>query len=222
MQLRFTGFVAGEFDQVATLEEFAEAVFLIRRQQVGLAQFVEEFLGRALRRAEREPIFQIPADGVGHEDAKIAWLADQGQRLLEFLFGPNVRRDNGNRRHLRPAHLPIAPRPEGQGRQRQRAADPSHPYPGVGNLNGWLDVAQIVRGGTERRGRVGTDVCHSLIPSAAVSPASQKICPAPRHKAGQFAVGSRQCQRSETSGPDPPARGPVARRTPPACVGRWC
>src|SRR5437879_4719318 len=49
-QLRFARFVAGEFDQVAALEEFAETVLLVGRQQIGFTQFVEELFSGALGR----------------------------------------------------------------------------------------------------------------------------------------------------------------------------
>ena len=54
-------------------------------------QFVEEFLGRSLRRVEVEALFEINASGVGHRDAKWLRLRDERQRFLQLLLRADVR-----------------------------------------------------------------------------------------------------------------------------------
>ena len=76
-QFGLTRFVAGEFDQVAALEEFAKALFLIGREQGGTSQFVQEFLGRAFGGSELKPFLEVGADDVGNRDAKGLWIGDQ-------------------------------------------------------------------------------------------------------------------------------------------------
>src|SRR5205814_2621342 len=74
-QFRFAWFIAGEFDQIATREELAQASFLVREQQIGALQFVEEFFSGSLGGAEIKAVFQILANRVGYQDAKFARLA---------------------------------------------------------------------------------------------------------------------------------------------------
>ena len=120
MQLRRAGLVLGELDQITALEELAQALLLVGQEQVGALQFIQEFLRCALGRMEVEPLLQIPADGIGHEDAELARLADHRQRLAQLLFSPDVRRLYRHILSLRAPLLPVEPGQVGQPDDRQQ------------------------------------------------------------------------------------------------------
>ena len=64
VQLGLTRFVLGEFDQVAALEKFPQTFFLVGRKQIGFAEFIKKFFGRALGSVEIEALFKVPANGI--------------------------------------------------------------------------------------------------------------------------------------------------------------
>ena len=97
-QLRLLGFIFCKLYEVAAIQEFAQALLLVAREEFSALQFVQELLGRAFRCMKIKPFFQVPTNGVGNQDTKFTGLAEQGERLLELLFCADVRwndRNNG-------------------------------------------------------------------------------------------------------------------------------
>src|SRR5262249_33901222 len=82
-QFRFPWFVFGELHQVAAFEKFAKTFFLVARQQLSSLQFIKELLGSALRCSKIKPLLQVPADGIGHQNAEFPRLTDESQRFLK-------------------------------------------------------------------------------------------------------------------------------------------
>src|SRR5713101_5564227 len=68
---------SGEFDEVAVLQEFGQALLLVERQQTRRLQFHQEFIGGAFRGAEVEPFFQVNAESAGNFDAKQPRVAEE-------------------------------------------------------------------------------------------------------------------------------------------------
>ena len=97
-QFGFAGFVAGELDHVANGKKFAEAGFLIGREEIGRLKFVQEFLGCALGRVKKEKALfeRIETDCIGDGDAQWARLRNQRQGFFEFFAGAFVRGNDGN------------------------------------------------------------------------------------------------------------------------------
>ena len=146
VEFRLARLVAGELDEVATIEEFAEARFLVGGQEIGVTKFVQEFFRGTFGGMKVKAFFQVPANRVGDQDAEFAWLADESQGFLELMFGANVGRDRRDEGNLRFLVLPTAPGPESQERERYHDDATDDPCPGVGDVHRRLDVAQgIVR-----------------------------------------------------------------------------
>ena len=112
VQLRFARLVFGELHEVATLKEFAQAVLLIARQQIGAPEFVKELLGGALRSSELEALFEVVAGGVGHRDAKRLRLRDERQGFLQLLLRANMRRHRRYDQNFRLTLPPPSPKRE--------------------------------------------------------------------------------------------------------------
>ena len=143
-QLRFARFVFGEFYKVAAFQKFNELFLLLRRQQVRVLQFVQKFLGRAFRRAEIEPLFEVNTDRVRNQDAKRFRLRDEFERLCQPLLCADVRWNRRFRWDLQPPFLPPTPHREQQRRHRQHAKCPPKPFPAARNVHRRLDVADVV------------------------------------------------------------------------------
>jgi hypothetical protein len=75
-------FKSSELNQIAALQEFAEALLLVRRQQIGRLQFQEKFFCGAFRRVKVEPLLQIRSCDAGDLDAKETGVVNQRQRRL--------------------------------------------------------------------------------------------------------------------------------------------
>ena len=121
-QFRFAGLVFGEFHEVAALQKFTEFFLLFRRQQIRALQLAQKFLGRAFRRAEIKPLFQIDADGVGDQNAERLWLRDQRERLRQLSLRAHVRRHGRHNRNLRIPLPPPSPGENNNDRQTASAA----------------------------------------------------------------------------------------------------
>ena len=235
VQLRRAGLVLGELDQVAALEELAQALLLVGSEQVGALQLVQELLGRALGRMEIEPLLQVPADRIGHEDAELAGLADHGQRLPQLLLGSDVGRHSGTIRPARAASsstaMPARPAPATASTS---SIHQSHAQPlgiSTGGLMSRRALVSAAAARAEARCRfvavIGRRVGHVGRPHAS-SPEPPLL--ARLEKPAQLRrirlVGAQAdgiyADRTGTAARGRPGRGPAARRRPPACAHRPC
>src|SRR6266581_1677687 len=134
-QFGLARFVAGELDQVASFKELAQAILLIGRQQVRFTQFIQEFFGGSFGSVKTETLFEIAPDGIGHHDAEFARLGDESQCLLELSARADVSRYYRDRRHLRPAPLPFAPKKKRRNSRNDYRQGDHSPLPGVRQLD---------------------------------------------------------------------------------------
>ncbi len=146
-QFRFARFVFRKLHQVAAREKIAEALFLFPHQQIRAAQLAQKFLRRPLRRAEIKSLLQIRSRRVRNRNDKRFRLRNQSQRIRQFLFRADVRRNDRRNRPAGTALPPPLPEHEQNNHHRESYQRPPQPVPSVRNRHRRLDVADVVGGG---------------------------------------------------------------------------
>ena len=155
------GFVAGELHQIAAHQKIGQRLLLSQRQEGAGLKFDQKFLGRALRRAQREGFFEVGAQGIGNHDAEGLGFVNQFERLLQLAPRAFMRRDDDFLRlGLGVMFPPIPPAKPRHCRGGQRGGQAREPDPTARDFHRRFDVANVAgqsirpRGiGRGRRGR---------------------------------------------------------------------
>jgi hypothetical protein len=146
-QFGLTGFVLGELYQIALLEEFTEAFLLLLHQQVGALEFVKKFFRGSFWCAKLKSFLKVMARGIGHGDDEGFRLTDERQGLLQFLFGADMRRNDGSWNDLFAAghliHHECNDRPGND----QAPENPQRQHQPIGDFDRRPNVPDVVRVG---------------------------------------------------------------------------